>query len=641
MFPSYMVLFEQRFLEVVNNIANSFPASQVAAMQGAASTMRFPYWDWAAIPPNGDPTLPTEVKNLTVTVNGPNGQVTINNPLYRYDFQDNSQLGNPPYDTTWNHTYRYPTSNQADAFSIESAAVASIENARGDNQRRVYQMITACSDYLSFSNTASGAGSNNPVCAESIEDVHNQIHTDAGGPRTANVFGGHMAELQWAGFDPLFWLHHCNVDRLFAMWQTYNPGSYGANQLAQGPTWTIAPNSNQGPNSPLTPFHRDARGTFWTTNDVQDWSATFGYTYPEFADSDGSQGAIVSYVRALYGPSATATAGSSKRDAAPEPNYSSGAWSASSSTAAWSSTSSVADYSAASWSASSSPNSYTVTSSSAGWSSSSSPETRSSSPVSYTPASSFAGWSSTSSAAACTTSTSQQYVANVKSPRYTGTYVIYLFEGSPECEDSETWSDDSHLLGKRAVLSMNSMASNVLSSGTIPLTVQINNAIDSGSCSGTADDEVRSYLQSNVQVRIKGLGAGFEPCDLSNLDITVYSATLSECSDLTVKPTWSNWNEVFNIIHCASGSLSSSASPYSASMSSTSSWVASPSSSVWESISTASSLVGSSSSAWESTVPASSWAAASSSAWGSTTPTSGWQASSSTGWESTKPTSSW
>jgi tyrosinase len=29
-----------------------------------------------------------------------------------------------------------------------------------------------------------------------------------------------------SGFDPTFWLHHANVDRLFAMWQAVYPESY-------------------------------------------------------------------------------------------------------------------------------------------------------------------------------------------------------------------------------------------------------------------------------------------------------------------------------------------------------------------------------------------------------------------------------
>lgn len=29
-----------------------------------------------------------------------------------------------------------------------------------------------------------------------------------------------------AGFDPIFWLHHANVDRIFALWQALYPDSY-------------------------------------------------------------------------------------------------------------------------------------------------------------------------------------------------------------------------------------------------------------------------------------------------------------------------------------------------------------------------------------------------------------------------------
>ena len=37
---------------------------------------------------------------------------------------------------------------------------------------------------------------------------------------------GHMTYLWWSAFDPIFWLHHMNVERLFAMWQATNKASY-------------------------------------------------------------------------------------------------------------------------------------------------------------------------------------------------------------------------------------------------------------------------------------------------------------------------------------------------------------------------------------------------------------------------------
>jgi len=47
------------------------------------------------------------------------------------------------------------------------------------------------------------------------------VHDTFGGP------GGHMSSPDIAGFDPIFFFHHCNVDRLIAMWQyVYDPYAY-------------------------------------------------------------------------------------------------------------------------------------------------------------------------------------------------------------------------------------------------------------------------------------------------------------------------------------------------------------------------------------------------------------------------------
>jgi len=95
----------------------------------------------------------------------------------------------------------------------------------------------------------------------------------------------------------------------FALWQNQHPNSYGASQVAPHNTWTIEQNSTQDANSPLTPFHKNSNGDFWTTNDVRDYESTFHYTYPEFVSSDGSQAAIAGLINGLYGPGASLTAG--------------------------------------------------------------------------------------------------------------------------------------------------------------------------------------------------------------------------------------------------------------------------------------------------------------------------------------------
>lgn len=53
---------------------------------------------------------------------------------------------------------------------------------------------------------------------ESLEDPHNTLHGLLGGrgsPLTAA-----MGFVETAAFDPVFWFHHCNMDRLFHIWQT-------------------------------------------------------------------------------------------------------------------------------------------------------------------------------------------------------------------------------------------------------------------------------------------------------------------------------------------------------------------------------------------------------------------------------------
>lgn len=46
------------------------------------------------------------------------------------------------------------------------------------------------------------------------ENGHNALHV---------WIGGDMSDQDWAAFDPIFWFHHCNVDRQWAVWQDMHP----------------------------------------------------------------------------------------------------------------------------------------------------------------------------------------------------------------------------------------------------------------------------------------------------------------------------------------------------------------------------------------------------------------------------------
>jgi tyrosinase len=61
-------------------------------------------------------------------------------------------------------------------------------------------------------------------------DPHNIIHVMVGG------FGGYMSDPNYAALDPLFWLHHCNVDRLWSAWLEES-----GNTQENGAAWANGP----------------------------------------------------------------------------------------------------------------------------------------------------------------------------------------------------------------------------------------------------------------------------------------------------------------------------------------------------------------------------------------------------------------
>ena len=49
--------------------------------------------------------------------------------------------------------------------------------------------------------------------SDQLEDTHNFIHGWVGGN------DGDMGSISFAAYDPIFWSHHCMIDRLFWLWQ--------------------------------------------------------------------------------------------------------------------------------------------------------------------------------------------------------------------------------------------------------------------------------------------------------------------------------------------------------------------------------------------------------------------------------------
>jgi tyrosinase len=160
--------------------------------------------------------------------------------------------------------------------------------------------MSNCSKLHRFSNTTS-AGQWNRDHADGIvialEQPHNDMHLSVGGfdipdqGETGQIAGanGDMGENNTAALDPIFYFHHCFVDRVFWLWQKRNgftdkldviSGYYGTSSSdSQGPTPGIAPGTPLDLNTPLNPFVKDEFGNPFTSIDCINIETQLGYTY--------------------------------------------------------------------------------------------------------------------------------------------------------------------------------------------------------------------------------------------------------------------------------------------------------------------------------------------------------------------------
>ncbi|EXJ57078.1 hypothetical protein A1O7_07422 [Cladophialophora yegresii CBS 114405] len=292
----YLALYEQLIWQHAQNIARTYPDDQREQYVNASVTLRHPYWDWAV-----HPALPDVVAEPRITVNTPIGWRTMDNPLYQYVFQSNAAgNGFPLSDPMANFSRTVRWWDQTTKSSNQSAATAALLANAASIQSLVYQMFTALTDYTAFSCTWPGGQQNT---GNNIETIHNSIHNSIGGY-------GHMQFPEVAGFDPVFYLHHANVDRLFAMWQALYPDSYMEPTVNAYGSYYEPVGFVDTAATALAPFHSDDGSTMFTSHDVRS-TATFGYSYPELPDWELNPDQLAAHVRAivnsLYGPSTNST----------------------------------------------------------------------------------------------------------------------------------------------------------------------------------------------------------------------------------------------------------------------------------------------------------------------------------------------
>ncbi|KAF1977325.1 Di-copper centre-containing protein [Bimuria novae-zelandiae CBS 107.79] len=288
----YLALFEQVLQLKAVEIANEYPVGSAReSALSIADRIRLPYWDWALDPSNSsEGVMPPSLRRQSATVTFPNGTMgEIPNPLFQYRFHplnydDFSALAEFEF-MYWNTTIRLPDNGTSiTAMSRNDLANKRATIAQPDNRDSLYKLLTT---YQTFNQWSSAAGGSE---IGSVEVLHNGMH---------NMFGmGNMGIVEASAYDPVFWFHHCQMDRLMAIYQYRYPDTWVEADSQWKGTYIWSVGSIQSATSPLKPFHMNALGDMWTSNLVRNWTS-FGYTYPELA-SNPSNTTLTTTINKLY-----------------------------------------------------------------------------------------------------------------------------------------------------------------------------------------------------------------------------------------------------------------------------------------------------------------------------------------------------
>jgi tyrosinase len=163
---------------------------------GTGHDVMIPWWDWL-----NEPRVPV-VYGAAKT---PDGQ---SNPLHSVKINDEAlqqgKRGAIPGDQEELELARQPqTARNPGLPGTQLPTKADIDE------------VLAYRDFQSFSSN--------------LEDWHGQVHV---------WVGGHMSDIPYAAYDPIFWSHHAMIDRIWRIWQLQNPTTASlppalANQVMQ------------------------------------------------------------------------------------------------------------------------------------------------------------------------------------------------------------------------------------------------------------------------------------------------------------------------------------------------------------------------------------------------------------------------
>ncbi|KAK4110354.1 Di-copper centre-containing protein [Canariomyces notabilis] len=295
----YVALFEAKLYKHVQDEAERLQReTHRLDLLEKARGFRLPYWDWGVKSGKNaqEGRFPLAIfgeKNIRITIDPK--QHEIRNPLaafYRFEIPGSQEIaarmnldpfkseeftlrypGPPPKLASQNSEVQRALDNIGPIGSQISGLFA-VKANRGESE------LTPELDFNVFAtNKMVGSGA---AHYPSLESLHDTIHIIVGS-------GGHMNIQAYAAFDPIFWLHHCNVDRLLAIYQALYPKNWIKEWKAAGNaagTFTTDFGDAQNGSTKLYPFW-DKSGkldSFWTSDGVR-LTTTLGYTYPETSDT--------------------------------------------------------------------------------------------------------------------------------------------------------------------------------------------------------------------------------------------------------------------------------------------------------------------------------------------------------------------
>ncbi|NIG56414.1 tyrosinase family protein [Chitinophaga sp. Cy-1792] len=321
LFPTW----HRAYLFNIENALRSIPGCEDVTL---------PYWDETEEQSiNGG--VPFSLTDETVKITGLG---EIPNPLRSYQYQKriNDNVGGDDSIYTkpeGTHTVRYPYSGLFGTPAAEKASKihndkitprngtlilnsnvsgwmratitlpAIAERLKLGGVARLFELCLNAPNYTVFSNTTSAAHYNTTTPDQVIvplESPHNDVHLAVGGfdvpAFTLNDYSpykganGDMGENDTAGFDPIFFFHHCNVDRMFWVWQKKMgqrdaleiidkyPGTISGDK-ANPPSYPYGMNVKLDKNSKLDPFINPKTNDTYIFSDVVNIEEQMGYTY--------------------------------------------------------------------------------------------------------------------------------------------------------------------------------------------------------------------------------------------------------------------------------------------------------------------------------------------------------------------------